>query len=346
MNFALELFKEKFKEFCCLYSKYHIDNWFTEAGFTKIDSESSKIKREHINDYYLRINWNNTSEIEKFLKVVQKVLLYATNVVPEDSKEHLSQLCQECGLEVDSNGYTVYLAPKSGHNNIRNIIFASNRYKPEIIFSDSLNNDIELIRNEEYCLKYNRPIHTHGLLWTELIEWWKEDQKKISWTNSEAGDSLYQRLKESLNNNNKPNPAEIRLFEIYYHKLCPRLGEKSPALLPQVYLHYDPYTIKELKRMNKKERLKRQRMDFLLLLPKSKRVVIEIDGKQHYSNRDTGIADCKLYAEMVAEDRRLKLLGYEVFRFGGYEMMQDNYATLIEDFFMKLFDTYEINVDF
>jgi very-short-patch-repair endonuclease len=59
--------------------------------------------------------------------------------------------------------------------------------------------------------------------------------------------------------------------------------------------------------------LVRQRMDFLLLLRSSVRVVIEIDGKQHYSDVD-GKASPQLYAKMVAEDRRIRCLGYEIYR--------------------------------
>ena len=49
---------------------------------------------------------------------------------------------------------------------------------------------------------------------------------------------------------------------------------------------------------------------------------------------------------MVAEDRKLKLLGYEVYRFGAYEIMQETYESIVVDFFQKLFDFYDINLDF
>jgi hypothetical protein len=55
-------------------------------------------------------------------------------------------------------------------------------------------------------------------------------------------------------------------------------GFDTPALIPQVYLHYDPYT----RRANMP--LTRQRMDFLLLLPHRRRVVIELDGIHHYAD--------------------------------------------------------------
>jgi hypothetical protein len=47
-------------------------------------------------------------------------------------------------------------------------------------------------------------------------------------------------------------------------------------------------------------------MDFLMLLPRRVRVVVELDGKQHYSDED-GTADPARYAAMVREDRQLRL---------------------------------------
>jgi len=56
----------------------------------------------------------------------------------------------------------------------------------------------------------------------------------------------------------------------------------------------------------------------LLLLARRARVVLQIDGAQHYSV--DGTADPKRYADTVAEDRDLRLARYEVHRFGGHEL--------------------------
>jgi very-short-patch-repair endonuclease len=82
--------------------------------------------------------------------------------------------------------------------------------------------------------------------------------------------------------------------------------------------------------------LKRQRMDFLLLLPQRARVVMEIDGVQHYS--DNGAPSPKRYAEMVAEDRALRLARYEVYRFGGHELVGGGPAAagMLDAFFDRL----------
>ena len=64
------------------------------------------------------------------------------------------------------------------------------------------------------------------------------------------------------------------------------------------------------------------------------RVVIEIDGKQHYADGET--ASPQRYAAMVAEDRNLRLLGYEVYRFGGFELTQGDPRAIVEPFLNRL----------
>jgi very-short-patch-repair endonuclease len=102
------------------------------------------------------------------------------------------------------------------------------------------------------------------------------------------------------------------------------------ALIPQAYLHYDPYTRRA------GGTLLRQRMDFLMLLPPRRRVVLEIDGIQHCATED-GRADTRQYAQMVSADRELQLAGYKVYRFGGQVLVdRDAAAAVIDDFFNEL----------
>ena len=86
-------------------------------------------------------------------------------------------------------------------------------------------------------------------------------------------------------------------------------------------------------------------MDFLILFSNHARVVIEIDGKQHYADGDseTAIASPRKYAELVSEDRRLQLAGYEIYRFGGYEFKnEEEVLNLTEEFFRQLFRKHNI----
>ena len=105
-----------------------------------------------------------------------------------------------------------------------------------------------------------------------------------------------------------------------------------------MYLHYDPHA-----KIWRGSGIvyTHQRMDFLMLLPNGIRIVIEIDGKQHYSEGDK--SSPKLYSEMVIDTRELQLKGYEVYRFGGYEFMNITESKrMIQEFFEKLFKKYFI----
>jgi hypothetical protein len=196
---------------------------------------------------------------------------------------------------------------------MKNLIFAAIGAKPEIVLADAVNNDIRIVRNADNCLVYDRPLAAHGLTWAELTSWWADRERMIGATAQEVSDSLYQRLDVSLGDND----AERRILHTYKERYD-RLGNDIPALIPQVYLHYDPHVRSHYP--PGAAPLPRQRMDFLLLLPHWTRVVIECDGRQHYADED-GRASPRRYAAMMAEDRELRLNGYEVYRFGGAELV-------------------------
>jgi very-short-patch-repair endonuclease len=205
----------------------------------------------------------------------------------------------------------------------KNLIFAADGFKPEIVLSDAINNDIKIVKNAEYCLVYDRPIGNNGLTKGEMIEWWAV--REAITDEALARRSLYERLKRSL-----ASDGERNLFDVYY-KATKALGDKVPALIPQVYLHYDPYTIKQLGGVT---RLPRQRMDFLILFSSAVRVVLEVDGSQHFA--EDGKPSLSKYAGMMAADRELRLAGYEVFRFGANELVGSGAETLISNFVRAL----------
>lgn len=208
----------------------------------------------------------------------------------------------------------------------KNLIFASRGPKPEIGFADAINNDIVILSGEESCLVYDRPLGASGLLWSELVSWWSEV------TPGADAAKLGARLQESL-----ASDAERKLFATYFKAYRSTLDEVLPALLPQVYLHYDPAVVKSLRH---RLPLPRQRMDFLMLLPSRQRIVIEVDGKHHFSEND--LPSLKVYAGMVSADRELRLAGYEVYRFGANELVGDGAEARITDFFDKLFRLHGI----
>jgi very-short-patch-repair endonuclease len=329
----IELLKTEFREFCVANLTLRwIADAFDSVHFGQATSNISVggVRRSLVMEYYAAKDWSEIETIRNFLKVIEYVL--RLSFLAEEAKDQLRSLCNTAGFEVDSNGFTVHLTTKAVGRQFKNLIFAADGPKPEIVLSDSISNDIAIVKNEEFCLVYDRPIHSHGLLWKELIDWWKDITHAGNASDGEAERKLYARLAKSL-----LTPPEKSLWKVYFKCFHNRLSERLPALIPQVYLHYDPYTFQQLKGQ---KRLQRQRMDFLMLLSDRIRVVIEVDGKQHYAIDDT--ANPKLYAEMVAEDRKLKLAGYEVYRFGAYELQTEDAESMVEAFFSGLFKRHEI----
>lgn len=227
----------------------------------------------------------------------------------------------------------------------KNLIFASTGEKPEIVLTDAINNDVRITRHADKCLIYDRPLPSSGLTWVDMAKWWQE-------TNgidlSAARKALGERLLEAVKHTQ--SIPEWALFKTYYARFTAALGDQLPALIPQVYLHYDPQTIKQ---RGGHAVLPRQRMDFLLLLQGNARIVIEIDGKHHYAEGEA--ASPKLYAELAREDRALRLRGYEVYRFGAQEFSDTRMSnsrleigpqstTAVETFFTDLFGRYGIVV--
>lgn len=247
-----------------------------------------------------------------------------------DVAERLQELFEDDDLQavVDAARAST---PQSKLSPVKQLLFASTGPKPEIVLKDAISNDLQVVANAESCLEYNEPVHDSGLTWRQLIRWWSpacgvgEERP--------AGLALHKRLLESLS----PGPEQLMLTT--YAKLYGEFGYDLPALLPQVYLHYDPYSQRRAVRP-----LVRQRMDFLLLLPGRRRAVIELDGKQHYAN-ERGMAAPERYAEMVREDRRLKLSGYDIFRIGGHELTDPVAGeAMLKDFYMELLGAYDVSI--
>lgn len=272
------------------------------------DPEVSETKRDLVKDY--TVGWN----VRQYVGLGQRLL----DEYPDlRRREPLQRLLD------------AYHGPGGVQGSTKNLIFAANGPKPDLVLRDAVNNDIQIVKNADYCLVYDQPIPAEGLTMRHLAGWWRKHELLPEDTSDlNAARALHVRLRDSL----ASNQAELVIFDAYQPRYKHSLD--IPALIPQVYLHYDPKTQTARQSGREGAPLARQRMDFLLLFSDRRRVVIEVDGKQHYAEGD--IASPRLYSEMVAEDRRLRLAGYEVFRFGGMELFRKDGLQMVADFFEKL----------
>ncbi|MFJ5668494.1 hypothetical protein ACIQAR_22660 [Micromonospora chalcea] len=232
-----------------------------------------------------------------------------------------------------ADGYPVFalVATRSRAGRPKNLIFAS-PVKPDLRLSDAIDNDIEIVSNAEQVLVYDQPIGAEGIRWRDLQDWWKATRRLDS--DEEAKTQLYRRLRQSLPAN---SPPQQRLFDLY-HEIHRDAVQGLPALLPEVWLHWDPKTV----RARGADALLHLRMDFLLLVPGGGRIVLEVDGMTHYAT-DAGRADPATYARTMAGSRSLTLAGYEVYRFGAHELRDvDQARSTLTGFFADLFRRHGI----
>lgn len=215
--------------------------------------------------------------------------------------------------------------PQGPSGPVKNLIFGSTS-KPDLVLVDALSNDIGLV-NPEAALIYDAGIPDEGLSWRDIVRALLPAETAAD--ERAPARHLYRRLLACL-----ASEPERRFFRAYAERF--KHSFDQPALIPQVWMHYDP---RSRRQRGDQPVLTTQRMDFLLLLAGGRRVVCEIDGKTHYTDA-AGRPSPQRYAQMVRDDRQLRLRGYEVYRFGGAELPTDDAALeLVGEFFDNLFRT-------
>ncbi len=241
-----------------------------------------------------------------------------------------------------ADGYPVFalILSRSRSGRPKNLIFAS-PMKPDLRISDAIDNDIEIVSNANDVLVYDRPIGADGIRWRDLQDWWKATRRLDS--DQQAKTDLYRRLRQSLPADSPPQQLLFRL----YHDIHRDAVQDLPALLPEVWLHWDPKTVQA----RGAAALLGLRMDFLLLVNGGGRIVLEVDGRTHYANerRDMPpelprwIADPARYARTMAGSRDLTLAGYEVHRFGADDLRNaDQARPTLTRFFADLFRRHHV----
>lgn len=236
--------------------------------------------------------------------------------------------------EVDSvGGYPVFSLASTQNPTSRpkTVIFASSG-KPDLRVSDAVSGEIEIV-DARGALVYDAVIGTDGLSFDALRRWWGANNPEIE--DSDTARSLYERLDSSIP---AESPPQHHLFWAFHNLHRDRLG-RVPALLPEVWLHWDPKTIE----VRGVRALLGQRMDFLMLGPNNQRIILEVDGVSHYTDAN-GTPSPARYARNTRYDRDMQLRNYSVYRFGGYELPSREVATeLLADFFERMFNKHHID---
>ena len=249
-------------------------------------------------------------------------------MTPHLREAHLE--LRETGMD---GGYPVFrlISTGSPRSRPKNVIFGSAR-KPDLRVSDTMASEIEIVDAKDLLI-FDDPIGSTGLRWQDLQNWWQ--RKHPQFNAVEAKSTLYRCLRECLP---EESPPQLRPFELYHQINSHRIPE-LPALLPEVWLHWDHKTVQH----RGVRALLGQRMDFLLLAPNHHRIILEVDGAGHYTDERAQPSPAR-YAENARFDRDIQLRGYAVYRFGAAELLTDEQAIqLLNGFFPAMFRTRGID---
>lgn len=230
------------------------------------------------------------------------------------------------------DGYPVFSLSRHGAGaarRARNLIFATH-VRPDLRLQDALDNEIESLADADAVLLYDLPIGPDGFRWTDLESWWTQTRPPLP--GRTARQALYGRLYNAIPASSPPQRLLFRCFHNIYRDAVPEL----PALLPEVWLRWDPKTV----RQRGAAALARFRVDFLMLIG-TYRVVLEVDGASHYTS-SSNRPDHARYAATMAADRDLRLRGYDVFRFGAHELRDERATPMLANFFDDLFARCDI----
>ncbi|WP_093575564.1 hypothetical protein [Amycolatopsis rubida] len=260
--------------------------------------------------------------------------LLSASVNPREARQRemvaaISPILARAGLKVTesgtNDGYPTFTIVALGTRPrpAQLILFAGRHGKPALRLRDVLDQSIEILTGDDAVLTYDVPVGDRGLTWRDVESWWSHrkgipaDQAKLE---------LWRRLVTVCAD---ASPAQHALLVAYYDYA----KDHDPlfALLPEVWLHWDPIS----RRQRGEDAFLNQRMDFLMLLPGLRRVVLEVDGEQHYATPSRQPSP-RIYSETTRGDRDLRLAGYEVYRFSGYELSEDRATKTVSDFFDRL----------
>jgi hypothetical protein len=121
---------------------------------------------------------------------------------------------------------------------MKNLIFAADGPKPEIVFSDALNNDVRVVRNERVLPRLRPATGGAKLTWADLTSWWADREGLTGASAREVARSLYWRLDRSLGDND----AERRILRTYAERYV-RLGADIPMVAEDRELRLRDYEV-------------------------------------------------------------------------------------------------------
>lgn len=241
--------------------------------------EESNIKEINDNDETID---NNGEDIKPAIGIID----IDKNDLDKNKEEHIE----------DPPTIDDFLSFKS-EDYVEGLVFAS-KYKPDYRYDVTGKKIIYKKNNSKYLIYDEKIDKYNGLRMADFKRWCEKQGIELVDVENQMQNSMKSEFQK-------------KIFSIYKKEIEKILKHNTPVLLTEVELFHNSYT-------NKQNKISEpQRMDFYLILPNDKKVIIEIDGIQHIADKDISnkwIASEDKYAMQCRFDNEWFLDGNEIYR--------------------------------
>ncbi|VEP15154.1 conserved hypothetical protein [Hyella patelloides LEGE 07179] len=318
LKIGLNALKIEITNLCAYLSKWQIEQIFKQAGFPETDDNPTR--RGLVDNYYSSLDWNNQETVQKFLKVIEIILLLSD--IREETKQYIRNVCKECGFKVSNGHYInndfipdlfIYQFPAGlpyGKNKPNFCIKAKNGKQT---LSFELTGETSIIKKDVYPdFSYGKFAEANGF--------------------NSVTDSNFRKALANMNQ----TKYERDFFIAYAKKL--RMADRDiPVLIPQAWIQWHSLSKKNLRSNSSLYPDDLYRIDFVAFW-NNKRFAILIDDISHYGikNEKYWFASEESYSKRLKEDRKLSSEGWQVFRISNWELKQSNNSQILDNIVVEL----------
>ena len=312
-----------FRDFCVGLVLRQIDDIFQMAGIQPstipVNRDVSGARRTRVEEYYASIDWTNLQDVQKFLQVLG--LAMSQTSISDEQRNSIRKLCSEEGLIVDGHRVRLPSVEQSAIDDLFVEQFPGGlpfgRKKPDFAIT---------AKSGGQSLKFELAAGI-GVIWRDV---YPDFDFQMFQAASGITQSTNLSLKKALLSMNQTD-CEKSFFQ-RYARFFNMADNHVPMLIPQAWVQWHSLPKRLLKTTNKSLAEELFRVDFVAFWA-SQRYAILVDDISHYAvkGRNHLIADEEAYSKRLAEDRKLQIEGWKVFRVSNWEIRYNKMDNVFVD---------------
>ena len=322
MEYISSALRLEFREFCVGLVLSQIDDIFQMADIQlgRSERDVTGARRSRVENYYASIDWSDSTDAQKFLKVVGLVL--SQSYISNESKEVIRNVCLQEGLVVEGHQVTL---PKIISSNEPNDLFL-HQFPGGLPFGLVKPDFAVIAREGKQSLKFELKSGI-GVIWENV---YPNFDFSIFQTACGINSETNSALKKALFAMNQTDYEKI-FFQTYAKNLGMAYRD-IPMLIPQAWVQWHSSSKQVLQASGRTLAKDLYRIDFVAFW-NNHRYAILIDDISHYAIKrgNQWIADEETYSKRLAEDRKLQVEGWNIFRVSNWDIKQNRVSEIVID---------------